>query len=160
MTGTLEYNSATYYRFAALNLDMLADKVHLGALSLDERKSVVRHFIEATVKAVPSARKNSMSGNTLPSYVLCVVQQGHPVQLVNAFETPVWTKSEGYVKASINKLEEEYTKLCTTWNLFAWKAVFPQRRCRTCWRRFLSMSLMRRIALHSVWRGLFRRGER
>ena len=32
MTGTLEFNSATYYRFAALNLDMLFDQTHLGAL--------------------------------------------------------------------------------------------------------------------------------
>ena len=38
MTGTLEFNSATYYRFAALNLDMLADNKHLGSL---DRKSVV-----------------------------------------------------------------------------------------------------------------------
>ena len=30
MTGTLEFNSATYYRFEALNLDMLADNEHLG----------------------------------------------------------------------------------------------------------------------------------
>ena len=31
MTSTLEFNSATYYRFAALNLDMLADGDTLGA---------------------------------------------------------------------------------------------------------------------------------
>ena len=34
MTSTLEFNSATYYRFAAVNLDMLADKDHLGALPI------------------------------------------------------------------------------------------------------------------------------
>jgi CRISPR system Cascade subunit CasC len=37
MTSTLEFNSATYYRFAALNLGMLADKEHLGALTHEER---------------------------------------------------------------------------------------------------------------------------
>ena len=38
MTGTLEFNSSVYYRFAALNLDMLADKDHLRCMDVDERK--------------------------------------------------------------------------------------------------------------------------
>ena len=33
MTGTLEFTSATYYRYVGLNLDLLADTDHLGALS-------------------------------------------------------------------------------------------------------------------------------
>ena len=33
ITGTLEFTSATYYRYAALNLDLLADAAHLGALT-------------------------------------------------------------------------------------------------------------------------------
>lgn len=90
MTGTIEFNSATYYRFAAINLDMLADTDHLGSLTRDERQSVVKTFVEATIKAIPGARKNTMNANTLPSYVLGVVREkGHPIQLVNAFETPV-----------------------------------------------------------------------
>jgi len=86
MTSTLEFNSATYYRFAALNLNMLADKEHLSALTREERQSVVQTFVEATVKAIPGARKNTMNGNTLPVYVLSVVREkGHPIQLINAF---------------------------------------------------------------------------
>jgi len=33
MIGTLEFSSAVYYRYAALNLDLLADQSHLGALT-------------------------------------------------------------------------------------------------------------------------------
>ncbi len=123
MTGTLEFNSATYYRFAALNLDMLADAEHLGSLSSDERQTVVRTFIEATIKAVPSARKNTMNGNTLPIYVMGVVREkGHPIQLVNAFETPV-KSSQGYSAKSVELLKGEYTKLKETWGV---EAVFEQ----------------------------------
>lgn len=115
MTGTLEFNSATYYRFAALNLDMLADEEHLGALSIDERKSVVRTFLEATIRAVPSARKNTMNGNTLPACVLGVVREkGHPIQLVNAFEKPVWSQ-QGYLEASIRQLKNEYASQKEIW---------------------------------------------
>ncbi|HEY9167070.1 MAG TPA: type I-E CRISPR-associated protein Cas7/Cse4/CasC [Candidatus Kryptonia bacterium] len=117
MTSTLEFNSATYYRFAALNLDMLADAEHLASLTKDERKRVVRTFAEATIKAIPGARKNSMNGNTLPNYVLGIVREkGHPVQLVNAFENPI-RPSQGYAAQSIEQLKSEYEKLTKTWGI-------------------------------------------
>jgi CRISPR system Cascade subunit CasC len=119
MTGTLEFNSATYYRFGALNLDMLADADHLGSMTKKERQSVVRTFVEATVKAIPGARKNTMNGNTLPVYVLGVVREkGHPVQLVNAFENPV-RSSQGYAVQSVELLKSEYAKLAKTWGVSA-----------------------------------------
>ena len=117
MTGTLEFNSATYYRFAALNLDMLTDAEHLGCLNREERQDVVRTFVEATIKAIPGARKNTMNGNTLPVYVLGVVREkGHPVQLVNAFEAAV-RSSQGYAAKSVELLKLEYTKLDETWGI-------------------------------------------
>ncbi|MGD0280959.1 MAG: type I-E CRISPR-associated protein Cas7/Cse4/CasC [Dissulfurispiraceae bacterium] len=123
MTGTLEFNSATYYRFAALNLDMLADAWHLGSLSSEERKSIVRTFLEATIKAIPGARKNTMNGNTLPVYVFGVVRvKGHPIQLINAFENPV-RSSSGYSAKSVDLLKSEYLKLKETWDI---EAVFEK----------------------------------
>src|SRR5664280_3321628 len=67
ITGTLEFTSATYYRYIALNLGMLSDDAHLRALSPGERKKVVEAFLHAALFAVPNARKNSMNANTLPS---------------------------------------------------------------------------------------------
>lgn len=123
MTGTLEFNSATYYRFAALNLDMLADTEHLKSMTKEERQSVVRTFVEATIKAIPGARKNTMNGNTLPVYVLGVVREkGHPVQLINAFENHVLS-SQGYAAKSVELLKSEYAKLAETWEI---KAVFEK----------------------------------
>lgn len=119
MTSTLEFNSATYYRFAALNLDMLADAEHLEGMTKEERQSVVRTFLEASIKAIPGARKNTMNGNTLPAYVLGVVREkGHPVQLVNAFENPV-RSSQGYTAKSIELLKSEYKNLTNTWGISA-----------------------------------------
>ncbi|GJL53295.1 MAG: hypothetical protein NPIRA02_04270 [Nitrospirales bacterium] len=119
MTGTLEFNSATYYRFAALNIDMLADAEHLASMSGEERQSVVRTFVESTIKAIPGARKNTMNGNTLPDYVLGIVREkGHPVQLINAFEKPV-RSSQGYSAKSVELLKSEYEKLAGTWGIEA-----------------------------------------
>jgi len=123
ITSTLEFNSATYYRFAALNLDMLADSEHLAIMTQKERQDVVRTFLEATIKAIPGARKNTMNGNTFPVYVLGVVREkGHPVQLVNAFEAPV-RSTQGYVPKSVELLNLEYAKLTDTWGI---KAVFEK----------------------------------
>lgn len=74
MTGTLEFNSATYYRYVALNLGLLSDAAHLGALTAADRKEVVKTFVRAAVLAVPGARKNSMNAHTLPCYVLGLVK--------------------------------------------------------------------------------------
>lgn len=116
MTGTLEFNSATYYRFAALNLDMLKDDAHLGMLTPDERKDVVRTFLQSTLRAVPSARRNSMHGNTLPKYAVAIVrEQGHPVQFVNAFEDPI--RDAGLYAKSQTALLEEEREMNRLWSL-------------------------------------------
>jgi CRISPR system Cascade subunit CasC len=117
MTGTLEFTSATYYRYAGLNLDLLSDAAHLGALSSDERKTVVDTFLHAVVLAVSGARKNSMNAHTLPGYVLGLVKdQGQPLQLVNAFENPVRPKN-GLMEASIAALKEHHKQLKETWGI-------------------------------------------
>jgi CRISPR system Cascade subunit CasC len=117
MTGTLEFTSATYYRYASLNLDLLSDADHLGALSSDERKTVVDTFLRAVVLAVSGARKNSMNAHTLPGCVLGLVKdQGQPLQLVNAFEDPVRPKN-GLMEASVVVLKEHHKQLKETWGI-------------------------------------------
>ncbi|MCW5557275.1 MAG: type I-E CRISPR-associated protein Cas7/Cse4/CasC [Verrucomicrobiae bacterium] len=117
MIGTLEFSSAVYYRYAALNLDLLADEAHLAKLTADERRQVVDAFIRATLMAVPGARKNSMNAHTLPGYVLGTFKSaGQPVQLINAFESPVRPKG-GLLDASLEALQAHHSKLKQTWGL-------------------------------------------
>lgn len=126
MTSTLEFNSATYYRFAALNLDELAKDDHLGDIvkdgttirSVETRKQVVKIFLKSTIHAIPSARKTTMNGNTLPVYVLGVVREkGHPIQLVNAFENPVHRSERGFALESVNRMNVEYSDIKKTWGI-------------------------------------------
>lgn len=117
MIGTLEFSSAVYYRYAALNLDLLTDADHLGKLSVDDRRQVVDAFIRATLMAVPGARKNSMNAHTLPGFVLGIFKSsGQPVQLINAFEEAVRPKS-GLLAESIAKLTAHHQALKTTWGI-------------------------------------------
>ena len=116
MIGTLEFNSAVYYRYAAVNLDLLFDADHLGRLTAEERKKVLASFIKATVMAVPDARKNSMNASVPPSFVIGLYKDaGQPVQLINAFEAPV--KGAGLVASSRKALEEHHAELKSTWGI-------------------------------------------
>ena len=117
MMGTLEFTSAVYYRYAAVNLGLLADDDHLATLSAKDRQRVVDTFLRAAILAVPGARKNSMNAHTLPGYVLGLVKdKGQPLQLVNAFEKPVFSKN-GLMEASIAALEAHHQHLKTTWSI-------------------------------------------
>jgi CRISPR system Cascade subunit CasC len=115
--GTLEFTSAVYYRYSAVNLDLLADNDHLGGLGLDQRKAVIDASIRATLMAVPGARHNSMNANTLPSYALGIYKdRGQPIQLVNAFEKPV-RSANGIADESWERMKEHHGQLKETWDI-------------------------------------------
>ncbi|MEO5917259.1 MAG: type I-E CRISPR-associated protein Cas7/Cse4/CasC [Luteolibacter sp.] len=116
MIGTLEFNSATYYRYTAINLDLLFDKKHLVSLPAADRKEVLRSFIKALLIAIPGARQNSMNAATLPFEVLGIRKiKGQPLQLANAFEAPVKANGKGLQSASLTAMKEHLEKLEKTW---------------------------------------------
>lgn len=107
--GTIEYSSACYYRYVGINLDLLKKSKLFDQAQL---KAVLENFIRAAILANPAARKNSMFGQGLPSYVLAVKRSGQPLSLANAFEKPVEAKrGSGYVVPSIAALKKEWTDL-------------------------------------------------
>jgi len=108
--GTAEFNSACYYRYVGINLDLL--KKNLGeAVSGKELATVLGAFLKASVLAVPNARKNSMFGYNPPAYVLGLRRSGQPISLVNAFERPVRAGRDGYVEPSATALREHWSSL-------------------------------------------------
>ncbi len=109
--GTLEFNSACYYRYVGVNLDLLRDADHLGEFGEDQLRGVLETFVRSSLLAVPGARKNSMFGFNPPAYALGLRRRGQPLSLVNAFERPVRPKGEGYCKPSIEALEHHLSEL-------------------------------------------------
>ena len=107
--GNIEYNSACYYRYVGINLDLLKKSNLFDQAQLE---AVLENFIRAVLLAVPAARKNSMFGQGLPSYVLAVKRAGQPLSLANAFEKPVAAGREGgFVAPSIAALKKEWADL-------------------------------------------------
>ena len=122
--GTLEFNSACYYRYIGLNLDLLADEDHLKHLSDAERETVVDTFIRASILSVPNARKNSMLGHNPPAFVLGLRREGQPLSLANAFEGGI-KSNNGYIKPSVAALKGHYETLKKIYGIKAAEAAIP-----------------------------------
>jgi len=107
--GTIEYSSACYYRYIGVNLDLLRQSKLFDQAQI---KVVLENFIRAAILANPAARKNSMFGQTLPSYVLALKRTGQPLSLANAFERPVEARrGSGFVEPSIEAIKKEWADL-------------------------------------------------
>ena len=93
--GTVEYNSATLYRYATVNVMELEH--HLGA---EKAAEVVRSFGEAFIRSMPTGKQNTFANRTLPDAVYVTIRQDQPVNLCGAFEQAVNKSAEGYVERS------------------------------------------------------------
>ncbi len=103
--GTVEFNSACYYRYVGVNVDLLKQS---NMFDQSQLHNVVSNFIRAVVMANPVARRNSMFGYSLPACVLGLKRSGQPLSLANAFEKPVKSSANGYVASSIAKMTAEW----------------------------------------------------
>ena len=101
--GSLEFSSATYYRYISLNLGQLYNS--LAGQSLPE---AVEAFVKALFVAVPSARQTTMSGASPWDFAKIFVRKGQRLQV--PFETAVKAKDGGFLQPSIQTLTDYLSK--------------------------------------------------
>lgn len=101
--GSLEFNSATYYRYISLDLGQLAQT--MGEADL---KKAVEAFTKALFIAIPSARQTTQSGASPWEFARVMVRKGQRLQV--PFETPVKARDGGYLQASVDTLKEYLDK--------------------------------------------------
>lgn len=97
--GSLEYNSATYYRYVSLDMNQLAT-----TLDKEEIKQAVEVFTKALYVAVPSARQTTQSGACPWEFAKVIVRRGQRLQV--PFETPIQTQGGGFLKPSVQALKD------------------------------------------------------
>lgn len=97
--GSLEYNSATYYRYVSLDLGQLSN-----LLGEEDLSKAIGTFTKALFVAIPEARQTTQSGASPWEYARVYVRKGQRLQV--PFETPVKAKNGGYIEASILALKE------------------------------------------------------
>lgn len=101
--GSLEFNSATYYRYISLDLGQLSQ-----ALGTDDLKLAVAAFTQALFVAVPNARQTTQSGASPWEFARVLVRKGQRLQV--PFEQPVKTKGEGFLAPSVETLKSYLDK--------------------------------------------------
>ncbi len=120
MIGTVEFNSACFYRYATLDVTELiggyrdGKKTRPFGLQGDAElaRTTVAAFLKAFIDAVPTGKQNSFAAHNKPSLVFAVVRDGPPVSLANAFVRPVTPRGdESLVEKSIAALDDHYGRL-------------------------------------------------
>lgn len=101
MLGTVEFNSATLYRYATVNIAGL--QANLGDPEATARAA--RAFVIDFVRSMPTGKQNSFANRTVPDGVVVMIRRDQPVNLVGAFEQAVSTRAnEGRVAESVRRL--------------------------------------------------------
>jgi len=110
MIGTVEFNSATLYRYAALDVDLLRRNLGKGLRDREAPATPVRRAVEAFVEgfvcSLPTGKVNTFGNHTLPDLVIAKLRTARPVSFVSAFEAPCRTDPEkgGYVRDACDRL--------------------------------------------------------
>lgn len=101
--GSLEFNSATYYRYVSLDLGQLYQ-----TLNGQNMAGAIESFVKALYVAVPTARQTTMTGLSSWDYAKVLVRKGQALQA--SFDNPVKAKGEGYLEPSITALNADLAK--------------------------------------------------
>ncbi|MET8058704.1 type I-E CRISPR-associated protein Cas7/Cse4/CasC [Streptomyces microflavus] len=110
MIGTIDFNSATLYRYAALDVNRLQENLGAGhddARPVEPTRRAVAAFLEGFITSLPTGKINSFGNQTLPAAVIVKVRSRRPVSYVAAFEEPVAVSRDGgFLKGSCERLAE------------------------------------------------------
>lgn len=109
MIGQIEFNSATFYRYAVIDAAKLVK-------NLQDDKTLalngIKAFAQAMARAIPTGKQNTFAAHNPPSFVGVVMRHASPFNLANAFEKPVWPKADKELTAlSVAELAKHDTQL-------------------------------------------------
>ena len=115
MIGIIEFASATVYRYATINVDMLRE--NLGDDTVADR--AIELFIDSFVRSMPTGKITTFANRTLPDAVLVQVRDDQPINMSGAFEDPIVADSKGYAEPAIARFVEFESQLRTLTGLEA-----------------------------------------
>lgn len=113
MIGQVEFNSATLYRYAVLDLCKLQANLQ-GDLEL--ALSAVEAFTRALALAIPSGKQNSFAAHNPPEFAGLCLRHATPLSLANAFAKPVTPRADqALTEQSVERLAAYEGKLAAVY---------------------------------------------
>ena len=103
MMGTVEFNSACFYRYAVVDWEKLVENLQKDT---ELATKGLRAFLEGFVVAEPTGKQNTFAAHNPPEFVAVSVRRDTaPRNLANAFETAVFAKKgESLTRKSTEEL--------------------------------------------------------
>src|SRR5581483_8523365 len=139
MIGTVEFNSACFYRYANLDLGQLRRNLQED-MELIPRTAEA--FLRAFVQTIPTGKQNTFAAHNPPSLALAILRDGPPVSLANAFVEPARPDHMGnLILNSVRKLDRYYNtfaplygkddrKVGAMWCEFGDSEIWPEKKER------------------------------
>jgi CRISPR system Cascade subunit CasC len=105
MMGTVEFNSACFYRYALVDWEKLVSNLQNDK---ELASKGLRAFLEGFVVAEPTGKQNTFAAHNPPEFVAVSVRRNTaPRNLANAFETAVRVKKD---ESLTRRSAEEFAK--------------------------------------------------
>lgn len=113
MIGQVEFNSATFYRYAVVDACKLVSNLQ-GDKELAEK--ALAAFVKAMAMAIPSGKQNTFAAHNPPSFVGIALRHASPFNLANAFEVPVRPRQDRELTTlSVERLAEQDDKIASAY---------------------------------------------
>ncbi|MBK1643778.1 type I-E CRISPR-associated protein Cas7/Cse4/CasC [Thiocapsa imhoffii] len=133
MIGHVDFNSATFYRYAVIDPRKLVDNLKGDH---DLALKGIAAFTESMARAIPTGKQNTFAAHNPPSFIGIVFRHASPFNLANAFERPIWPKPDHELTAlSVAKLAEQDTAVAEafsdgqdTWGYLDLTGAWPQEK--------------------------------
>ncbi|MBN0989523.1 type I-E CRISPR-associated protein Cas7/Cse4/CasC [Amphritea pacifica] len=110
--GTTEFSSGVFYRYASINLDLLAENVKA---TIADVAPIVKTIVRCFAQVSPSAKQKVFAAHNQADFVL-VTQSDQPLSLANAFRKPIENSGE-VMEQSIDELVKHYEKLINAYDI-------------------------------------------
>ena len=121
--GTTEFSSGVFYRYASINVDLLAKNT---GRSVADVQSLIDLIVRCFAQVTPFAKQTTFAAHNFAEFVM-VTRADQPLSLANAFRSPV-TNDGQVMQSSISQLVSHYDTLVVGFDLKSKANAFDMTR--------------------------------
>lgn len=110
--GTNEFSSGVFYRYASINVDLLAKNINK---TVAETAHITNTIVNCFAQVSPTAKQKTFAAHNKADFVLCTYAN-QPLSLANAFRKPIKNSGE-VMEDSIQALVTHYENLVDGYEL-------------------------------------------
>ncbi|PKH02943.1 type I-E CRISPR-associated protein Cas7/Cse4/CasC [Psychromonas sp. MB-3u-54] len=110
--GTTEFSSGVFYRYASINVDLLAKNIKS---TVSEVTPIINTMIRCFAQVSPSAKQKVFAAYNQADFVMAT-HSNQPISLANAFRKPIENNGD-VMENSIAALVKNYEKLTNAYEL-------------------------------------------